>query len=66
MAIEVVEDKPDPSIVKSVICRNCGVKLQYLPLDIQRTVYREIDGGSDTAHWITCPKCNARVTVKGY
>lgn len=34
MAVVVVDKGPDPSVVKRVICQNCGAKLEYTPRDI--------------------------------
>jgi hypothetical protein len=33
MAVKVVSTEPDPSVVKYAVCRNCGVRLEYLPME---------------------------------
>lgn len=33
--IRIIDEKPDASVVKNVICRNCGVKLEYVPADVK-------------------------------
>ena len=66
MAIRIIEEKPDPSVVKTVICRKCGVKLEYVPIDIKSYTSRNYGGGSDTYYYIPCLKCNNQVPVRGY
>jgi Zn finger protein HypA/HybF involved in hydrogenase expression len=63
MAIRIVEEKPDPSVLKRVICRNCGVKLEYVPLDVKSKRVQSFDE-TETIHWIECPKCQNHVSVK--
>lgn len=62
--VTVVNTIPHPSVVKEVICRNCGATLQYVPKDIQSHYSRDIDGGGDFQYWINCPPCGNKVTVK--
>ena len=61
MAVKVIDDTPDQSIVKRIICRNCGVKLEYVPNDVK--TFRETDytGSSDIISFINCPKCQTKV-----
>lgn len=66
MAVEIIEDKPDPSALRQVVCRNCGRKLQYVLSDVKSKTYSDISGTRDTCHWIECPGCNTNVTVKGH
>ncbi len=63
MAIEVLDDKPDPSVLRIVICKNCGRKLRYAPIDVQSRVVTDYSGDSDTIYWIDCP-CKAKPNVK--
>lgn len=64
MAIKVIDEGPDPSVVKRTVCRNCGAKLEYVPMDVQHRTYKDYDGCSDEYHWIECPKCKEEVMVK--
>lgn len=67
MAVRVIEEKPDPSVVKQVICRNCGVKLEYTPQDVKEGHRgRDISGGPDGNDYITCANCFGRVIVKSW
>lgn len=63
MAIKIVEDKPDPKVVKQVVCSQCGVKLEYVPVDVQESNEYDHGGGCDRVRWIECPKCKNHVTV---
>jgi len=62
--VRVIDPGPDVSVVKEVVCRGCGATMEYVPNDIQSQTYREIDGGSDTRHYITCPQCNKEISVE--
>jgi len=64
--VTVVSTIPHPSVVKEVICRNCGATLQYVPNDIHHETLRDYDGSSDTNYFIQCPPCGKKVTVKRY
>lgn len=66
MAIKVVDPEPDPKVVRNVTCRECGSRLEYLPIDVQKRDYKDYDGGSDTYYWIDCPTCRKQVTVSPY
>lgn len=65
MAVKIIEEKPDQSVVKQVVCKNCGVKLEYVPMDIENHSAKDYGGGTDTYYYINCPKCQNHVYVKG-
>jgi DNA-directed RNA polymerase subunit RPC12/RpoP len=64
---KIINNKPDPSVVKNIICRNCGVKIEYVPNDIiplrRGTDY---SGGSDGADGFVCPNCKKNIILKGW
>ena len=64
--VRVVKTEPHPSVVKEVICQNCGATLEYVPADIQKRVESDYGGGRDVYHYIVCPPCGNQQTVKGY
>ena len=64
--VTVVSTNPHPSVVKEVICRNCGATLSYVPADIHNKTVRDYGGGSDSYHFIKCPPCGHEVHVKPY
>lgn len=63
MTIEVIDRTPHPDVLKKVICKNCGVTLQYLPID---TVVGWKSAGGDrwTVDYIVCPECKSQVVTK--
>ena len=63
MTIEIINEEPDPSVLKEVICSNCGVKLRYAPVDVKHDTHYDYGGGSDTYSWIKCPKCRNTIDV---
>jgi DNA-directed RNA polymerase subunit RPC12/RpoP len=62
--IRVIDDKPHPSIVKQVICRNCGSTLEYTPNDVTIDWSTDYTGSRDASNYINCPKCSKRIGVK--
>jgi DNA-directed RNA polymerase subunit RPC12/RpoP len=64
--VTVVSTVPHPTVVKEVVCKNCGVTLSYVPKDIESRSYKDYGGGSDTDYYITCPPCGSKVFVKPY
>ncbi len=64
--VTVVSTQPHPSVVKEIICRNCGATLNYVPADIQEKIVSDYGGGRDIFYFIKCPPCGHEVTVKGY
>ncbi len=64
MTVKVLEEKPDPSVVKQVVCRQCGAKLEYVPIDVKSRSYKDYDGGSDSLSYVECPRCKQEVVVR--
>lgn len=63
MAIKIIDETPDPSVLKRVVCNSCGVKLEYTPNDVQYRHGTDYGGGPDGAKWIDCPKCGKNVIL---
>jgi hypothetical protein len=61
MAVRIVDPIPDPSVVRRKTCHNCGVKLEYVPNDIQERRSTDYTGSSDTRYVIDCPNCHKEV-----
>lgn len=66
MAVRVIDEKPDPSVVKHAICKHCGVKLEYLPIDVKSVNGTDYSGGPDGCEFIECPKCNNQVILRSW
>jgi ribosomal protein S27E len=64
--ITIVNREPHQSVVKEVICRHCGVTLNYTPNDIQHRTDTDYTGGSETVYYIKCPNCTHDISVKRY
>ncbi len=64
--VTVVSRTPHQSVVKEIICRNCGSTLQYVPRDIKERTVSDYTGDREIVRYIECPECNEQVTVKGY
>jgi len=56
----------DPAQIKRITCRNCAAILEYTQSEVDSKIVRDYGGGTDTYHFITCPKCHNEVIVKGY
>ena len=64
--VTVVSTIPHSSVVKEVVCRNCGATLSYVPADVKQEVHTDYTGGRDTVFFITCPPCGHHITTKRY
>jgi len=62
--VRIVDEGPDPSVVKQVVCRSCGAKLEYVLHDVKEYHGRDISGGPDGSEWINCPKCGKQVVLR--
>lgn len=61
----IKKGKPDKSVVKRIVCRNCGATIEYVPNDV-RTLWEGTDygGGPDGAKGFECPECKERVITE--
>ena len=66
MTVKIIDPNPDRSVVRECICRNCGVKLSFVPKDIQSKTYKDYDDESDTSYFIQCASCSEPIYVKRY
>ena len=57
MAIQVVDKGPHKSVVKEVICQNCGATLAYTPADVYSRAEKDYGGGIDIVNTVHCPQC---------
>lgn len=64
MTIQIINEEPDPSVIKEVICKMCGVKLSYVPIDVKTVKSSSYDGSSDIYKYIECPKCKNMIYLK--
>lgn len=61
--VTVVNKNPDKSVVKQIVCRNCGSTLEYVPRDVTEYTATDYTGGRDIVRYIHCPECNKDVYV---
>lgn len=66
MAVRIVDEKPGPKIVRNAVCCECGVKVEFLPIDIKEREYMDYSGTSDTFYWVDCPKCQNKIEVSRF
>ena len=66
MAVKIVDEIPHESVVKKVVCRNCGITLEYVPNDVKSRSHTDYSGTADTYYFIDCLKCQKPVEVKKY
>lgn len=64
--VTVVSKQPHATVLKEIICRNCGCTLQYVPRDIKERTVSDYTGDRELVRYIECPECNDQVTVRGY
>jgi RNase P subunit RPR2 len=56
----------DENHIKRVSCKKCASKLEYVQSEVKSFTHYDYGGGSDECYYITCPKCDNNVYVKGY
>lgn len=64
MTVKIIDEIPDPKIVKQITCRNCGVRLEYVPNDVRERNGTDYDEGPNGEEWIDCPNCGKRVIIR--
>lgn len=62
--VKVISTVPHQSVVKEVVCKNCGSTLEYVPKDVQQKIHYDYTGGADYFSVIECPVCNHQIGVK--
>ena len=61
--VKVISTDPHRSVVKEIVCKNCGSTLQYVPKDVESERHYDYLGDSDEYRFITCPSCSHKVGV---
>mgnify|MGYP006291025301 CR=1 FL=1 len=61
--VMIVNKDPHHSVVKEVICNNCGVTLSYVPDDIKKEQICDYTGHYETRKYIICPSCSKEIKV---
>lgn len=64
--VRIVNPQPDPSVVKQVVCRSCGVKLEYVPHEVKRRDGKDYRGGADGEEWVDCPNCGSKAIIRSW
>jgi hypothetical protein len=66
--VKLVDRGPHPSVIKEVVCKNCGATLSYTPNDIKERVTSDYTGSKDIDYYIKCPveECKKDIYVKRY
>lgn len=60
--MKIVKVEPDESVVKRIICSNCGVTLEYVPNDKYGKTY-SCCGHIEHDYFITCINCKQELMV---
>lgn len=61
--VEVVSTTPHQSVVKEIICRNCGATLRYTPNDIKKRIESDYTGCKEQVRFIKCPLCGHEIYI---
>jgi DNA-directed RNA polymerase subunit RPC12/RpoP len=60
--MRIIDDKPSPKVVKTIVCLNCGKRIEYVPNDVNLLWSgRDIGGGPDGAEGFNCPGCGKQI-----
>ncbi len=66
MAVKIIDETPDPEVVKRVTCGKCGTRLEYVPNDVKRRDGTDYSGGADGEEWVDCPKCGKKAIIRSW
>ena len=64
--VTITNPKPDSSVVRKIICKSCGVELEYLPVEVLTRSGTDYSGGPDGEEYIVCPNCGERVIIRAW
>ena len=64
--VEVINTIPDKDVKKQIVCRNCGVTLEYLPFEVKEYHGTDIGGGPDGQKWVDCPNCGKKAVTDSW
>lgn len=64
--IKLIKTKPHKSVIKTIICKQCGATLQYTPNDVKEYHGTDYGGGPDGMKWIDCPQCKNRAIIESW
>jgi len=65
VTVRVIEPKPDPSVVKRIVCSHCGVTLEYVPNDIKERKYTCM--GDPSGHtYVECAQCGKDAVIRSW
>jgi len=62
--MKIIYKGPHESVVKKVVCKECGATIEYVPNDVE-TLWsgKDYDGGPDGATGFKCPQCGKNVIL---
>lgn len=61
--VKIIDETPDPSVVRRVICGGCGRRLEYTPIEVHRDYSTDYTGCKDYYNFINCPGCHNQVII---
>jgi len=63
--VKIIKNEPDQSVIKRIVCQNCGATLEYVPNDV-KLLWSGTDygGGPDGAMGFSCPKCHEQIITR--
>lgn len=64
MVVRIINDEPHKSVVKEVVCTNCGVTLEYTPNDTIERNHTDYVGDTNVFRVVPCPKCHHEQVVR--
>ncbi len=64
--VTIIKKEPDNSVLKEIVCRNCGATLSYVPNEVKSYSGTDFGGGSDGQEWVDCPNCNEKAIIRSW
>ena len=64
--VTIVKKEPDVSVLKEIVCVNCGATLSYTPNEVHSYSGTDYSGGPDGKEWVDCPNCNQAAIIRSW
>jgi hypothetical protein len=61
--MKIISTKPAKSVVKRIVCDECGATLEYVPKDVKRYDGTDIGRRPDGMKWVDCPNCKNKIVL---
>lgn len=63
--MRIIDKGPHKSVVKQIICKNCGATIEYVPRDvIELSRGHDMGGDPSGSDGFECPQCDEDIVIR--